>query len=150
MIGDVGPVRSPVLVQAVAVLVILCLPLGLFFAWGKVNNEISYKYEAQGPDFQEKSAFGSWTENFRRIMDNIEFHRKVAQRLRITSMGPKAVERTMADARITDIEDGFQYFSALDDGCTCIVTYDRRDWAFAGIEVLSPEDFLLNCVVKHR
>lgn len=74
----------------------------------------------------------------------------LAGKLQVTSMGPKAVERTMADPRITDIEDGFQYFSALDAGCTCIVTHDRREWDFAGIEVLTPEDFLLKHVVVRR
>ena len=72
----------------------------------------------------------------------------LAEKLEITTVGPKAVERTMADARITDIEDGFQYFSAVDAGCTYIVTYDRRDWKFAAMEVLAPEDFLLRYAVK--
>ncbi len=72
----------------------------------------------------------------------------LATKLKVTTMGPKAVERTFADARITDIEDGFQYFSAVDAGCTCIVTYDKRDWKFAAMEVLVPEDLLLKHVVK--
>ncbi len=72
----------------------------------------------------------------------------LAEKLEVTTMGPKAVERTMADARITDIEDGFQYFSAVDAGCACIVTYDRGDWKFAAMEVLAPEDFLLKHAVK--
>ena len=72
----------------------------------------------------------------------------LAQKLEITTMGPKGVERTMADVRITDIEDGFQYFSAVDAGCTCIVTYDKRDWKFAAMEVLAPEDALLTYAVK--
>ena len=54
----------------------------------------------------------------------------------------------MADVRITDIEDGFQYFSAVDAGCTCIVTHDKRDWKFAAMEVLAPEDALLTYAVK--
>ncbi|MBK6628302.1 MAG: PIN domain-containing protein [Flavobacteriales bacterium] len=74
----------------------------------------------------------------------------LADKLEVTTMGPTSVERALADARITDIEDGFQYFSALDAGCSCIVTNDRRDWAFAGIEVLSPEDFLLKHVVVRK
>lgn len=60
-------------------LIILCIPLGLFFAWCKVNSEISYKYEVQGPDFQEKQASGDWSTNGRGIMDNIEFHSKAAR-----------------------------------------------------------------------
>lgn len=60
-------------------LIVLCIPLGLFFAWGKANNEISYKYEVQGPDYQEKQNSGDWTPNDRRIMDNIEFHGKAVR-----------------------------------------------------------------------
>ena len=74
----------------------------------------------------------------------------LAEKLEITTMGPKAVECTMADARITDIEDGFQYFSAVDAGCSCIVTYDKRDWKFAAMEVLAPEDFLLKHVANRK
>lgn len=74
----------------------------------------------------------------------------LAEKLRVTTMGPRAVERTMADTRITDIEDGFQYFSAVDAGCTCIVTYDKRDWSFAKEPVLAPEDFLLKFVANRK
>jgi len=72
----------------------------------------------------------------------------LAEKLLITTIGPKAVERTMADARISDIEDGFQYHSALEAGCACIVTYDKRDWKFAAMEALAPEDFLLKYAVR--
>ena len=65
--------------QVLNVLILLCIPLGSFFAWGKVNNQISYKYEVQGPDFLEKQASRNWTENEERIMSNIEFHGKAAR-----------------------------------------------------------------------
>lgn len=74
----------------------------------------------------------------------------LSQKLAITTMGPKAVERTLADQRITDIEDGFQYHSAVDAGCTSIVTYDKRDWKFAELEVMAPDDFLLKYAVKRK
>jgi predicted nucleic acid-binding protein len=72
----------------------------------------------------------------------------LAEKLRVTTVGPKAVARTLADAGIADIEDGFQYHSALDAGCTAVVTYDRRDWRFAAIEALDPEAFLLKHAVR--
>lgn len=72
----------------------------------------------------------------------------LAEKLAVTTMGPKAVERTLANERITDIEDGFQYHSAVDAGCTCIVTYDKRDWKFATMDVLDPEAFLLAYAVR--
>jgi predicted nucleic acid-binding protein len=74
----------------------------------------------------------------------------LADKLKVTTMSPKAVERTMAEERITDIEDGFQYFSAVDAGCRCIVTHDKRDWKFAAMPVLEPEAFLLQYALKGR
>lgn len=74
----------------------------------------------------------------------------LADKLEVTAVGAKAVEHTLADQRITDIEDGFQYHSAVDAGCTSIVTYDKRDWKFAEVEVMAPEDFLLKYAVKRK
>jgi anaerobic C4-dicarboxylate transporter len=64
--------------QALNAMIILCIPVGLFFGWGVVNNQISYKYEVQDSDFQEKLSSGNWNENDKRIIDNIAFHRKAA------------------------------------------------------------------------
>lgn len=72
----------------------------------------------------------------------------LASKLEVTTMGPTAVERTLADRRITDIEDGFQYHSAVDAKCTCIVTYDKRDFHFSELEVLDAEEFLFRYAVK--
>lgn len=74
----------------------------------------------------------------------------LADKLRITTVGPKAVERTLADPKITDIEDGFQYHSAVDAGCTSIVTYDRRDFHFATVEVMDAEAYLMKYAVKFK
>ena len=74
----------------------------------------------------------------------------LSEKLKVTTMGPKAGEATFANPAIADIEDGFQYFSAVDAGCTSIVTYDRRDWHFAKMEVLPPEDFLLKYAVRRK
>jgi len=44
---------------------------------------------------------------------------------------------------ITDIEDGLQSFSAVDAGCTSVITYDKRDWKFSQLPVFAPDHFLL-------
>lgn len=72
----------------------------------------------------------------------------LASKLRITALDERTVRRTMAEPMITDIEDGFQYHSALDAGCTTIVTYDKRDFHFSTIEVLDAEAYLLKYAVK--
>jgi predicted nucleic acid-binding protein len=74
----------------------------------------------------------------------------LAERLKVTTVDQQAVTRAMTNKRITDIEDGFQYYSAIDAKCTCIITYDKRDFLFSDIEVLDPEQFLLKHVVPKR
>ncbi|MCO6483224.1 MAG: PIN domain-containing protein [Flavobacteriales bacterium] len=72
----------------------------------------------------------------------------LASKLKITCTDASVVERTMARPEIADIEDGFQYYSALDAGCTTIVTYDKRDWHFAEMEVMDPMAYLLKHAAK--
>jgi predicted nucleic acid-binding protein len=74
----------------------------------------------------------------------------LGEKLRMTIMGQSAMERTLADPRILDIEDGLQYHSAVDAKCGYIVTYDRKDFHFADIPVMDAEDFLLKHAVKRK
>ncbi len=74
----------------------------------------------------------------------------LAEKLSITTMNESIVERTIANAKVTDIEDGFQYYSAVDAKCTCVVTYDKRDFHFSEVEVLDAEQFLLKHVTKRK
>ena len=72
----------------------------------------------------------------------------LADKLKVTTVDASVTERTMANPKITDIEDGFEYYSAVDAKCTCIVTYDKRDFHFSAVEVLDAEAFLLKYSVK--
>ncbi|MBL0127410.1 MAG: PIN domain-containing protein [Flavobacteriales bacterium] len=72
----------------------------------------------------------------------------LAEKLKITMMDAGVVEQTMANVQITDIEDGFEYYSALDAKCVAILTYDRKDFHFSDIPILDPADFLLEHVAK--
>ena len=99
----------------------LCLAIGAYFAEKKASRKV----------VREKIAV-------------------LADKLRLTIMDATSVERTLADKRIVDLEDGFQYHSALQAGCTNMVTYDIKDYHFARIEVLDPMDFLLKYAVKER
>jgi predicted nucleic acid-binding protein len=71
----------------------------------------------------------------------------LGEKLRMTNLGQTAMQRTLADPRILDIEDGLQYHSALDAKCGFIVTYDRKDFHFAEIPVMDAEEFLLDVIV---
>ncbi|MEO8587740.1 MAG: PIN domain-containing protein [Flavobacteriales bacterium] len=72
----------------------------------------------------------------------------LAGKLRVTTVDAAVTERTMANVKITDIEDGFEYYSAVDAKCTAIVTYDKRDFHFSELEVLDAHAFLLKYVVE--
>ena len=41
-----------------------------------------------------------------------------------------------------DYEDALQYATAISAGCDCIITRNGRDFPFATIPVLSPQEFL--------
>jgi len=51
---------------------------------------------------------------------------------------------------VNDLEDGMQYYSAFAAKCSHIITYDRKDFHFAVLAVLEPEDFLLEHVVSPK
>jgi predicted nucleic acid-binding protein len=63
-------------------------------------------------------------------------------KLLITSMNQITVRNTILDKRIHDFEDGLHYYSAIADGCKCIVTENQKDFYFSEIEVLSCRQFL--------
>ncbi len=72
----------------------------------------------------------------------------LGSKLKTSAMDEKVVRLACNDKSVKDFEDGLQYYSALNAGCKCIVTYDKTDFWFSGIEVLNPEEFLLKHVVK--
>ena len=66
----------------------------------------------------------------------------LAEKLHITNVHAKTVKQVLANKNIHDLEDGMQYYSALESGCECIITEDHSDFYFSEIEVLSSRDFL--------
>lgn len=52
------------------------------------------------------------------------------------------VQLALADRRVQDFEDGMQYYAALDQQCSCIVTEDTRDFNFSSLAVYNCKDFL--------
>jgi predicted nucleic acid-binding protein len=74
----------------------------------------------------------------------------LAGKLRITTMDGTVAQRTVANRKVDDFEDGLEYYSAVDSDCTCIVTYDRNDFHFSEMEVLDAREFLLRHAVKRR
>lgn len=74
----------------------------------------------------------------------------LAEKLKITSLDHSTAKRALTDKRVEDLEDGMEYYSAVDAKCTAIVTYDRNDFHFSAMEVLDGEEFLLKYAVKKK
>ena len=45
-----------------------------------------------------------------------------------------------------DFEDSIQYFSAINEGCECIVTRNKKDFPSIGIKIISPAELLTEIV----
>ncbi|MES2837716.1 MAG: PIN domain-containing protein [Bacteroidota bacterium] len=68
------------------------------------------------------------------------------QKLKITTVNQKTAEAVIKNKKIHDIEDGLQYYSAVESGCKHIVTEDSNDFYFSEIEVLNSKSFLENYI----
>jgi len=71
----------------------------------------------------------------------------LAEKLNFTSVGPRAVQEVIKNKKIHDLEDGLQYYSAIDSGCKFIITEDLNDFYFSEIEVLTSRAFLENYIL---
>lgn len=58
------------------------------------------------------------------------------------------VEKTIANKKINDFEDGLEYYSATESNCTFIVTEDIGDFYFSEIPVLSARNFFEKYIAK--
>ena len=63
--------------------------------------------------------------------------------IRLTTIDESCVLRSVRNAKINDIEDGMQYYSALQMGCDYIVSENVGDFHFGEITTISCRDFLL-------
>lgn len=66
----------------------------------------------------------------------------LSKKISLVSITQHSVQQALANPQVNDLEDGFQYYSALENGCTCIITEDRDDFYFSEIGVLGAEAFL--------
>lgn len=66
------------------------------------------------------------------------------EHLRITTVNESCTILAVNDPRITDLEDGIQYFSAKEAACDFIVTENISDFHFSEIRTITCRDFLIN------
>jgi predicted nucleic acid-binding protein len=58
------------------------------------------------------------------------------------------VEKTTANKKINDFEDGLEYYSAIESKCNFIVTEDVNDFYFSTIPVLNAKNFFEKHVIR--
>ncbi len=51
------------------------------------------------------------------------------------------VEKTLANKKVNDFEDGLEYYSAIESNCNFFVTEDVKDFYFSTIPVLNARNF---------
>jgi predicted nucleic acid-binding protein len=68
----------------------------------------------------------------------------LSQKLEITETGKKEVLEALKNDKVQDFEDGLQYYSALNSGCSVIVTEDKSGFYYSKLKVLGSEEFLTN------
>lgn len=66
----------------------------------------------------------------------------LVRNLNIAGNSAVSVKQALENSSIHDFEDGLEYCAAIENGCTCIITEDIKDFYFSEIEVLSSQDFL--------
>ncbi|MES2691434.1 MAG: PIN domain-containing protein [Bacteroidota bacterium] len=71
----------------------------------------------------------------------------------IAEADKQAVQNALANKRISDFEDGLEYYAALNSKCKFIITEDKTDFNFSDIEVHDSRQFLelyFDRIVKSR
>lgn len=66
----------------------------------------------------------------------------LASKIVITETGKKVVDATVKNKSIHDFEDGLEYYSAKQAGCTHIITEDKNDFYFSELEVATSAEFI--------
>ena len=74
----------------------------------------------------------------------------LCQHLSIAVISESAIKKSIMDPRVNDLEDGFQYYAAIEAGCKSIVTENLSDYFFSNIEVLTAEQFLIQKVLTNE
>ena len=71
--------------------------------------------------------------------------RKIAvlkEKIKLAVISEEAVTLALKNKEVNDLEDGFQYYAALEEGCSCIITENLSDYYFSQIEVVNSHSFL--------
>jgi predicted nucleic acid-binding protein len=67
----------------------------------------------------------------------------LTSKLHISNHLSKHIDAINRNPKIEDFEDGLQYFSALDENCKAIITFNAKDFYFSEIPIFNPKEFLI-------
>lgn len=68
--------------------------------------------------------------------------------LSIAAASASSVQKTLENPAIHDFEDGLEYYAAVENKCTCIITEDLGDFYFSQLEVLNCQQFFDKYMAK--
>lgn len=74
----------------------------------------------------------------------------LCKHIQITNVHETTVLKTLKALAINDFEDGLEYFSALENKCSCIITEDVDDFYFSKVEVMRSEDFFKKYLLQRN
>lgn len=66
----------------------------------------------------------------------------LAMHIKIASSDDIEVKSSLSNKKVTDFEDGLQYYTALHAGCEVIITEDGNDFHFSEIPIMPCEAYL--------
>jgi predicted nucleic acid-binding protein len=73
--------------------------------------------------------------------------RKLKALINILSIDEKVIEQSL-NSEFNDFEDAIQYFTAVNNGITLIITRNKTDYKRSKIDVLTAEEFLKSLDTK--
>ena len=71
-----------------------------------------------------------------------EILRKFKVLVEIINLDDKIIELALSDEEFLDLEDGLQYYSALNNGIDAILTRNKKDFKNSKIPVLTAKEYL--------
>lgn len=66
----------------------------------------------------------------------------LVSKVEIAESDKRAVIKAVQNKAINDLEDGLEYYAAVQAGCQYIITEDLDDFYFSEIEIINAEKFL--------
>jgi len=66
----------------------------------------------------------------------------LCQHIKIADADQNGVEKALANKKVHDLEDGFEYYAVDRVDCQVILTEDKKDFYFSEIEVLNSSEFI--------